>query len=265
MMMMYHLKPRRKKSLVPLISISGSLIVLLSIHLIFPNFFVSIIATLGIPILTSKQALTQNLAGVDPFISKNALAEKNRQLQETIDGLHIAVERATLLETENAELKNLLGRNTLNRNSIVATVLARPPQTAYDVLIVDSGSELGVSIGDTVLASSIVPIGKIVEVQKNFSKVVLFSSPGESLNVIIGTSTYAVAESLGGGSFRVKIPREVTIAQGDPVAIPSIHAQFFGSVMSIDAPEGEAFKSVFFQNPVTITQVRFVEIEKHNE
>lgn len=264
--MTYHLKPRRKKSLLPLVVGSIFVCVVVGIHLLFPRFFVNIISFFGVPLMRSENVVSEGLSGVGTvFTSKEWLLTHTQELEDTIAAMKIENDQAKLLAIENAELKNLLGRGATSSRLILGAVLARPPQTAYDSLLIDLGSDSGIAVGDRVIVSGSVPIGTVVQVESSFSKVVLYSSAGESISVIIGTSTQATAEALGSGSFRVKIPREVPIVQGDPVAIPSIRAELFGTVVKVDLVEGDAFKYVFFQNPVAITDLRFVQVEKLNQ
>jgi cell shape-determining protein MreC len=264
--MTYHLKPRRKKSLLPVVLGSIFVFVMVCIHLLFPSLFVNIISFFGVPLMRGENVVNDGLSGVGTvFTSKEWLLKHTQELEDTIAAMKIENDHAKLLAIENAELKNLLGRGATTSRLILGAVLARPPQTAYDSLLVDLGSDSGIAVGDRVIVAGSVPIGTVAQVESNFSKVVLYSSAGESLSVIIGTSTQATAEALGSGSFKVKIPREVPIIVGDPVAIPSIRAELFGSVVKVDVVEGDAFKYVFFQNPVAITELRFIQVEKVNQ
>jgi cell shape-determining protein MreC len=260
--MTYHLKPNRKKNLVPRIVVGVVIVLVILIHIIFPNFFITIFSKVGIPVLQGEGGMFGFFGGIgDGFSSNQNLARENRVLQEKIDAFKVDHDATALLALENAELKKLLGRATTTRSTVLSTVLARPPQTAYDSVILDIGEEMGLAVGDQILAYADVPIGRISEVHDGFSKAILFSSPGQSVNVVVGTSTYATAEAMGGGSFRIKIPQETAAAEGDPVAIPSIKAEIFGSVVKIDSKEGDAFKYLFFQSPVNISAIRWVQVE----
>ncbi|MCH7756791.1 rod shape-determining protein MreC, partial [Patescibacteria group bacterium] len=159
------------------------------------------------------------------FRSNKSLVEENRKLRERNSEL----ERITLLERglirENKELKALLGRNA-GPNFILAAVLARPALSPYDTFIIDVGRDHRISTGDRALVSGTFVIGEVTKVFQKTAQVKLFSSPGEKINVTLGTSNLlVVAEGRGGGNFEVTLPRGIEVKEGDTLAVPDINMQ----------------------------------------
>jgi cell shape-determining protein MreC len=166
-----------------------------------------------------------------------------------------------ILETENNELKSLLGRPELKQDSILSAVLVKPPKNIYDVLTIDAGSKLGVKVGDKVLAESNVYLGEVREVFPDTAKVVLYSSPGEKRPVSLGENGIS-AESVGqgGGNFSIILPRDISVKEGDVIVVPSITSNVFGIVEKINLKDKDSFQTILFKSPVNISELHFVQV-----
>lgn len=166
------------------------------------------------------------------------------------------------LQIDNDALKDLLGRAPENEKLTLAAILARPPQSPYDSLVIDIGTNNGAHIGDVVYAQSTFAIGKIVKTDAKNSVVTLFSSSGQKQSVLIGSSTTAVeAEGRGGGNFYIKIPRNIHVVAGDPIMWPDLRSVLLGVVDVVDAGEGDAYAHIYFKSPVNIQTLRYVELK----
>lgn len=169
----------------------------------------------------------------------------------------------TALEKENTELKALLGRVPEKDGSELAVILSRPPHTPYDSLVIDIGENHGLASGDLVYAEMNYLIGHIEAVHPASSVVKLFSSPGEKIEVLLGSSTTPViAEGRGSGNFYIKIPRNIEVKEGDPIVVPSLHSLILGSAEKVDAGEGEAYSYIYFKLPVNFNSLRYVQVKK---
>jgi len=193
----------------------------------------------------SKQALINDRVVLEQklFLAGNLLA-----LNET-------------LQTENENLKDLLGRKDSKQNTILATVLVKPPQTPYDMLTIDIGALQNVKIGDKVIANANIYIGEVSEVLPHLAKVTLYSTPGRKLSVVLGASSVTMeAVGIGGGNFNIFAPREVEVKEGDVIVIPSITANVFGIVEKVSYKETDSFQTVLFKSPVNVSELSFVEV-----
>jgi cell shape-determining protein MreC len=167
------------------------------------------------------------------------------------------------LQIENDQLKDLLGRKPEKYDKELAVILSYPPRTPYDSLIVDMGEDHGLAPGDLVYADMDYLIGHVEAVYPSSSLIKLFSSPGEKVEVLVGSSSSAViAEGRGSGNFYIKVPRNIEVKEGDPIIVPSLHALVLGSAEKVEAGEGDAYSYIYFKLPVNFNSLRHVEIKK---
>lgn len=195
------------------------------------------------------------------FKSKQALLNEKIVLEQKLflTGNLLALNET--LQTENENLKDLLGRKDTKQKTVLASVLVKPPQIPYDSLIIDVGTNYGVKVGEKVLASANVYIGEVSEVLPTSAKVTLYSTPGRKLSVVLGASSVtAEAVGIGGGNFNIYLPREVEVKEGDVIVIPSITANVFGIVEQVNFKDKDSFQTVLFKSPVNISELSFVQV-----
>lgn len=174
------------------------------------------------------------------------------------------------LELENAQLRALVGKRTESDDAaaaaareVVTGVLMRPPQMPYDLIVVKSGANEGIEVGDKAYAAIGFPIGDVVEVKPTTSVIRLFSAPGTKTEVLIGTSTTAVvAEGKGGGNFFLKLPKVTEIKEGDIVTRTYLSPETFSVIESVDSTQGEAYTYAYFKLPVNIHNLVYVIVKK---
>jgi rod shape-determining protein MreC len=238
-------------------------IVILALQLIFPRFWGGVFSTLAYPFWKSENAVSRTLKGMTAtFKSNRALEEENIRLKEELQLQKEGELLAPILQAENTELKEILERRE-HEVLILAPILRKPHFSPYDTLIIDGGKNQGISPGDSVVVSGSVLVGKVDEVYERSSKVKMFSSPGEKMEVLIGSSNIqAEAEGQGGGNFLVKLSREIDVKEGDAVVIPGITPKVFGVVEKIDTDATRAFQNILFKTPYNIFEIHFVQVVK---
>lgn len=265
MKMNYHLKNNsrgRKEYTVPLYTVVIFGFILFSVNTLFPTFFPAFFSKITYPFYKTERALAERSELI--FLSKEELLRENEELKLKIIEMENKQWSFKALVAENNELKELFGRST-GRDTILASILVKPPVTLYDTLILDIGEDEGIRIGDIVLAHGGIFIGEIVEVNANTSKVKLYSSPGETYDIKIGESNIqTTATGRGNGNFEAIVPREITINEGDSILIPSINTTLFGTVSAIIGDPSRAFKTVLFKMPVNIQEISWVLIDRGN-
>lgn len=120
--------------------------------------------------------------------------------------------------------------------NILAGVVARPPESPYDILILAKGSDTGVGIGQEVYGEGGVPVGIVSSVTAGFSRVTLFSSPGTSIHGWAGRATVPIViNGSGGGSMSATLARATGVAVGDTVFVPGPGMLPIGTVVRIDS------------------------------
>lgn len=194
------------------------------------------------------------------FESKKKLAAENEELKNILASARLRILASEALMEENETLKALLGRKDEKRKEILAVVLSRPNRSPYDTFFLDVGIEHGVSLRSLVTFENIV-LGKIEAVSQMSSKVRLFSSFGNKIDVVLGPKKIpAVAKGTGGGMFTIELPREIGVSEGDTVFYPSLLPYIVGTVSAIKAKPSDALQTLTFRSPMNIFTTQFVTV-----
>lgn len=197
------------------------------------------------------------------FVSKNSLSLENQNLKDQIS--ESAADRANYasIVAENINLKETLGRKNEKANMILAAILAKPNQSAYDTLVIDVGTAQGIKVGNIVFAFGNIPIGRIAESYPNFSKVILFSNAGEKTQgVVTGKDAFMELIGRGGGNFEMILPRDFVLQKGDQVVLPGINPYVLALVVTIISDPRDPFIKALLASPVNVQGLKFVEVEQ---
>lgn len=189
---------------------------------------------------------------------QNHIQELEQQIA-TQKGIEATLKYVT---KENEELRGLLGGTTTPR--IVAGVIARPPYTPYDTIVLDRGSEEGIVLNAPVYQVGGNALGYVHSVFAHSAFVTLFSSPGVEATVyVFGPDIFTTAHGEGGGVVRLSVPQGIVIEKGAPVVLPSLDSGVLGLVSEIQSistePEQHAY--VTFNTP--LQSIRLVSVGKY--
>jgi cell shape-determining protein MreC len=144
---------------------------------------------------------------------------------------------------------------------VLSLILAKPNQTPYDTLIIDRGTNDGISVDDLVFAHGDVLIGFIESVDKSSAKVLMYSTPGNISQVVYGNSgKYFNARGAGNGTLEVEVSREIEVAVGDQFFYPGLDNTLVGVVEKVHFDPRDSFKKVIIKSPVNIQEERWVEV-----
>jgi rod shape-determining protein MreC len=248
---------KRKKSFFVVLIIS---IILVLFGLFSPNLIPGKLNEIGKPLWKFRELLVQKLTDTKDFLNtKKSLIENNNKLKEENINLKQKLVTFNLLEKENEELKNILGRES-GDNRTIARVLSKARQSPYGTIVIDIGNEK-VFIGQEVFYEDSIIIGLIDEVYDNTAKVKLLSAPGNKYEVEIGEESIpGHAEGLGNGNFEIKLPRGVDVSKGDEIVSPNLSIKLLGIVEHIDLRPENSLQTILFKTPVNINQIKWVEI-----
>ena len=191
------------------------------------------------------------------------LLSENEALKRRLSEIETSISSSSVetLILENAELKAQLGRAT-STPRVLAAVLSRPPLSPYDELIIDVGKDKGASSTTLVYAPNNVLIGRVREAYSHTSKVMLFTSPGQTYSVSIGSAHAPItAIGEGGGQYRAEVPRGSSVQVGDVVLDPFMNDSAFGTVVSVKSDPANPFDSVFIAPSVSLYQIRWVYLD----
>lgn len=196
------------------------------------------------------------------FASKNSLYKENQTLQAKINEEEARMENHNALLQENESLKETLGRKNEGVSMVLGAILSKPNQSPYDILLIDVGVNKGIKKGNVVFADGNLPIGRVETVYDNSSKVILFSSPRERTQVIVGSNVFMELVGRGGGNFEMILPRDFMLKEGDQVILPGIRPYVVGTVEKIISDPRDAYLKALFLSPVNIQELKFVEVEQ---
>lgn len=214
------------------------------------------------PVWRAGQTLRDGADDRSSFLKgKQALIEENNILQEENRSLIAALYMMPVLQKENRELKEILGRRPSGKRLLLTRVLAQPNRSPYDILVVDKGEGDGIGIGDIATAYGNIALGAVERVYVSSSVVRLFSSPGEEIAAYIGEEGVPVsATGRGGGNFSVRVPKGISVNEGDPIVSDVALVPLLGIVGSVDATPSDSFQDILFQTPINIYTLKWVEI-----
>ena len=206
------------------------------------------------------------------FWGNDSLVQENLKLKSELS-------LCGALRRQNEELKAALSRKAAAKKYIIASVLSRPPQSPYDIFVVDAGFEEGVKKGANVTAFGSVLVGRVFDVSKHTSRIKLISFPGEETNILIenkalsaGAATSApissavesipgIARGRGGGSFEVLLPREIEVNSGDMAVAPGMEPLVVGKIGKVQTEAANPFQKIFLSFPLNIYHLEYVLIE----
>lgn len=196
-------------------------------------------------------------------------ATENEELRQQLLALQASLADRALLYQENLELKARLGRTDIEAPRLLAAVLQGPPGMPYDTLLLDVGTDNGVTVGDYVAAGGTTLIGTVTEVHAQTARVGLFSAPGQehqallypagSAPAALGGTVPLALEGQGGGSLRTQLPAGAKVRVGDYAVVPGLLG-FTATVSHVELEEGESLMTVYFGLGANPQGLRFVEV-----
>lgn len=221
------------------------------------SLFSGALPSLLIPFWKVENAFTKNFSGFSSFFaSRQEVLKENLFLKERVASLETELLSRVGSSTREA-LIEFAGRR--GDSGVVATVLYRPPQSPYDTIIIDAGSNESLTIDSKVYLSEGVALGIVSEVFSNRARVNLFSSHNTETPAILERgNTAVVLLGAGAGNFTIKIPQGVPVEVGDRILSADISSRLLAVVGDINSEPTDSFKEVLAKSPVNIFNMRFV-------
>lgn len=183
---------------------------------------------------------------------------ENVALKERLSALEFEILSLSGVRAQEQTLMALFGRRRV-ANTIIATVLTYPPQTPYDIIIIDAGAQDSLTLGAEVSLPEGPILGKISEVFAKQSRVMLFSTASEETNAVLERNNVPVTlVGAGAGNFRIMIPRAVAVEKGDRILSADITARLLAVVGEVSMGSTDSFKEVLANSPINILAIRFV-------
>ncbi|NCN52291.1 rod shape-determining protein MreC [Candidatus Parcubacteria bacterium] len=194
--------------------------------------------------------------GIIPTYLRSAQSYRDEvtRLSDELAQAHLNDEERQFLESENTELRALLGDTEgATHERIAAGVIGRPPFIPYDTLMLDRGTDDGILLDAPVYHFNNQLIGFVSSVSGHSAVVTLLSAPNfETTVYVFGPNIYTTARGVGNGVVRVSVPQNIAIAEGDSVVAPTLEQGFIGrfGVIRSESSEPEQYGFVLPDNSI---------------
>lgn len=185
----------KKKSVLATVIITCVVVV---VALLFGNNnpVTSIVKTAFSPVLTFTSNISDSMGDLkDYFIELRVYREENERLNNEIKEIRSENRDVTELTDENERLRSMLNlQSELEYETQAGIVISYEPNNWYDTIVINKGSNDGISVGDAVISENGI-VGKISEVGIGWSRVSSILNTETAVGVrIIRTGTLAVVE-----------------------------------------------------------------------
>ncbi len=243
----------RKSAVASALSV-GLIVILILVARIFPSLPLAV-ARPGLSLGATLSFGTHSLSSY--FGDRNALTAD-------IDRL---TERNLELENENRTLRGrlsdvsaLASNSSLDAHGVLAGVIARPPLSPYDTLVVGLADGRVAREGALVYGTGGVPIGAVSRAG-NIAQVELFSSAGKETQGWVGEKRQPIRlVGQSAGAFTATLPRDSNVAQYDVVYVPGPGAIAIGTVSSIDSDPASTDETIHIVPYVNIFSLTWVTV-----
>ncbi len=193
----------------------------------------------------------------DFFSFRSSLVSENTRLREELAALELET-AARFGGAESGDWPEILGRRA-EAGGIAATILARPPQVPYDMVVIDAGSNDGVTEGARVFMPEGPALGSVIQVYSSSAKAKFYSTPGEKTSAVLERHDIPVTlEGAGGGNFKVVVPREIEAQTGDRILSADAVPHLLAIVGEVSMEPTDSFKEIMALSPASIFSTHFI-------
>jgi rod shape-determining protein MreC len=220
---------------------------------------------LGTRVIAPAQlGISRGVAGVGQFFETvnqaGGLAGENRRYREEIDRLQALTVQLHELELENRDLRQLLGLREISpEGSLVsANVIARDPMSIVQSVVIDRGSDDGVTVNHPIISWRGV-VGRAVEVHPRSSKVLLITDVNSGVSARMqddDSRATGIARGSGDGRLVLQyVPRTDTLRTGSMLITSGIGGTFppglmVGKILQIRQKDVEVFQEALVEPAV---------------
>ncbi len=190
--------------------------------------------------------------------SKQSLIKKVVALQTQLDVQGASLVSLSTLEKENEALKAEFGRTDVVKG-LLARVVVPPGRSLYDTLIVDMGSEEGVTVGQSVYAFGSIALGTVSEMTEHTATVLLYSASGrETAGTATGSDIAVTLIGRGAGEYEVRMPRDISFQEGGVITEQSMSIHPLATIQKIVTDPRDPFQRLLAKAPVNLQTLKWV-------
>jgi len=178
-------------------------------------------------------------------ITSSKILQENTKLRKENISLQIKVREARQLEKENQDLKEALNFKSDKEFDLIGVgVLSFSPSSWQRYLLINGGADIGLEKGLLAVDQKGKLIGKITEVKKTFSHLLLVNDPNFNLSVFVGELGSGLLKGNLTGAKILYIEEDEAIKKGDRIWVragSSTSAIEVGKVKSIRKGTNQLF------------------------
>ena len=202
----------------------------------------------GGPFWSIREAVSSRLTPVGSyFVSKSSLQSENDNLKKQLDEKNAEI----IIEKNQVDLykqlDSYIAQKDTTANERVVRVVSRPPQTPFDVLVIEANDN-DIKTGQKVYFAG-VPAGVIESKTGSYAKVFLFSNPASQFRVLVGPNKVeADAKGKSQGNIYLTLPKNVEVKIGDTVYLAD-GTMPIGTISEVDNNTSTSFIDVYVKMP----------------
>ena len=227
----------------------------------FVPFKFGVIQTTSVPI----RILSFPIREIKKILYYHRTFDEYKRLKEEVDVLRARLVGLEEVIRENTRLEDLLKfKRNLVYSSVVANVIGREPSHWNSTMIIDRGEEAGIQLGFPVVNAAGV-VGKIAEVSRGMSKVILLTDPQFSVAALIREPRESglVSGTLRGVCRMRYIREDAKIHIGDQVITSKLSSSFpeglfIGKVVAVNDSSKRPTVECLIQPSVGFSQIEEV-------
>ncbi|MCX6810571.1 MAG: rod shape-determining protein MreC [Candidatus Berkelbacteria bacterium] len=193
------------------------------------------------------------------------LRRENQRLANDLVASHVDESKMLELTKENEDLKTQLAYKNAHpeMKMVLADVIGLDPTNYSATLVIDRGSDDGIAVGQAVISLGVL-VGKIDQVSKNNSRVILITSKDSIVQVMLQNSrTIGV---LSGGIAGMKlgsVPLDTAIAPSENIITSGLGGKlpkgiYVGTAGSEVSVKSEIFKTIEVISPVNFSKLEYL-------
>jgi rod shape-determining protein MreC len=187
------------------------------------------------------------------ILSIKDLGKENAELRQKNLGMESELTKLKEAERENEILREALNFSQKNIPLYeIASVVGKEIQGGGDWILIDKGSENGIEKGAVVISKGFSLVGKIIEVNSNFSKVLLITNSKSTVAALIENSrSEGLIQKTEGENkiFMDFIPKDENPEIGEKIITSGMDKIYPGGILigkieSVDLSENQLFQKI---------------------
>lgn len=234
------------------------------------NFMSRTVSTVSKPFTSWLSSLSFSSRGLFGGISEiSGLKEQNADLAEKLRQSRIDKNEYEELKAENEIFKKQLGfkEQVKEKELVPAKIISREPTTFLDNIIIDKGSNDGISVGLAVVSDGAL-VGRVSDVLSNQSKVILITSKDSVVQAMLQKNRdMGVLRGGLSGVTLENIPQDVEVGDKEGVVTSGLgggieQGILIGEITGQKSSEAEIFKILNVQPTVNFSKLEIVFVVK---